>query len=263
MKVDAIILCTLLLTGLMGCGSQPILNATEAIIIVESPSSVPTMPTPTEDAVLLPSPTADTTRIPPTPLPPRATTSPMPTGILYCDNLFENYTPAEGYKLYCDRQYEYAFEYPLGWEVEGLDRPTPDPTAFPEAYSQVLQFFQNNYANQIYINTGIMPEGSSLLDMVQNQRAYEDRAFKKDYSPTRIGGKMAYGFVNRHVQDYNGVTLFFEHGKHYTVMYMKIITRAGLDVDWEIARSIQVPGTSPVDNVISDELIKDSYRLLW
>jgi hypothetical protein len=43
---------------------------------------------------------------------------------------------------------------------------------------------------------------------------------------------------------------------------MKIITRRGLDVDWQIARSIQVPGATPADNVIPAELIEDSRRLL-
>lgn len=182
--------------------------------------------------------------------------------IPFCDQLVENYTPSDGFKLYCDDQYQYAFDYPLGWEIEGLDRPTPDPTTFPGAYLQVLQFFESNYANQVYIYTGVLPEGSSLLDIAQNHYAYDDRAFKKDYSPMQIGGKLAYGFVNRHVQDYSGVSLFFEHGDYYTLMYMKIISPAGLGVNWQIANSIQVPGALPKDNIISDELIDDSYLLI-
>jgi len=189
------------------------------------------------------------------------TAAPNNPKVSYCEGLFKNHVPAGGFKLYCDDLYEYAFAYPLGWEVEGLNRPTPDPTMHPGAYPQVLTFFEEQYNNQVYIFTAAIPEGMSLKEIAEKDHAYEDREFKKDYAPMSIGGKPAYGFVNRHVQDYSGATLFFEHGKYYTLMYMKIITRAGLDVNWQIAHSIQTPDTTPADNIISDEFVQDSYIL--
>lgn len=188
---------------------------------------------------------------------------PAPTETPYCDGLYETYTPTQGFKLYCDEQFKFAFEYPEGWEVNGLGEPTPDPTAHPEVMPQTLLFYNRVRENYVYVYTHRMPPGSTLQQEVRNHFAYDDREYHKDYSPMRIGGKPAYGFVNRYGQAYNGCTLFFEHGDgYYTEMELKILSPAKLDVNWQIARSIQAPGYTPADNLIPDELVEDSYRLL-
>lgn len=126
----------------------------------------------------------------------------------------------------------------------------------------MLIFYEDQYDNQIHVNTAPLPAGSSLKELCMSDFAYDNRYFKKDYAPMRIAGKPACGFVNRYVQAYSGVTIFFEHGGYYTLVHIKIITRAGLDVNWQIVRSLQSPGSTPVDNLIPQELIDDSYKLL-
>jgi hypothetical protein len=196
-----------------------------------------------------------------TPLPTNDT-SQAPANQTYCESLAGSWLPADGFRLYCDDRYQFAFEYPLDWQIDNLGRATPDPTAHPDAYLQVLNFHSPNYNHQIYVYTGRLLKGASLKEIVENHDAYPDREYKGYYPPMRIGGKPAYGFVNRHVQDYSGVSLFFEHGDTYTLFYMKIINRSSLDLEWQIARSIQTPDGSPDGNVMPKEIIEDSYRLL-
>ncbi|MEA4910105.1 MAG: hypothetical protein VB089_20960 [Anaerolineaceae bacterium] len=127
---------------------------------------------------------------------------------------------------------------------------------------QGLMFVDRDNFTGVRVFTYRMPEGSSLGQVVQDYFAYDEREFKPDYAPMQLAGRPAYGFVNRWHQDYNGCTIFFEHADEYTVIELKILSPAKLDVDWQIIRSIQAPGSAPAENVIPDQLVADSYRLL-
>jgi hypothetical protein len=216
---------------------QPIASADGTAVPQVSVSPSPEVFTPTiatpfvTETPTLPAPSAT------------ATSTPAPTEVPYCDQLFKSYVPAEAFKLYCDDLFEFAFEYPLGWEVDGLGRPTPNPTTQPQVMPQRLMFYSENKGNFVSFYTFRMPQGATLRERLVEEifiyGAYADRAFRKDYSPMRIGGKPAYGFVNRYGQAYNACSLLFEHGDgYYTMVELKIISRAKLDVNWQIARSI-------------------------
>lgn len=181
-------------------------------------------------------------------------------GLSFCEQLSKDYKPGEDFKNYCDKKFDFALDYPSGWEIDRLEE--NDVTTNPLAYRQSLVFHDPDYNNFIRVYTWLMPESLNLDEVQQQHWAYASREFKRDYSSMQIAGKPAYGFINRYRQDFSGIMLFFEHGNFYTTIELKITTHKDLEANWQIAQSIQTPVTSPKDNVLSDELIEDSYRLI-
>jgi hypothetical protein len=176
---------------------------------------------------------------------PAATRTPTadPLEGAYCQKLSEGYQPNAGYKLYCDPSYEFALEVPEDWRKIGLSFHSADSTNFI----------------RIDPYRALMP----LEKAVEAHYAYEYREFpEKKYPLMTIGGKPAYGFVNAWVHYISGALIFFQHEDYYFSIELPAYSKDRLDVNWEIVRSLQFPGTSPDDNVIPDEFIADSYLLL-
>lgn len=118
-------------------------------------------------------------------------------------------------------------------------------------------------SNYIRTDTYRLDATTNLQQRMQLYSGYDEREFpEKEYPTLMVGGKRAYAFIMRWAQDYPAVYLFFEHHDYYTLMELKAINRAGLDQNWEIARTIQIPGATADTNVIPAELIEDSYVLL-
>jgi hypothetical protein len=207
----------------------------------EIPAVVPTL---TPQASFTPSVTLEPT--------PARTPTPEEVVFAYCQQLLESYQPAFRMQIYCDEDYDFAFEYPEDWRIEPVQR-TPA--------SIIQRFISPDRTNFIRVDTfrSIAP----LEEEVESYYFYEWRLFpEKDYQPMVIGGEAAYGFANLWVQYISGVVIFFEHANGYSVMELPPYSKEALDVTWQIARSIQMPGTTPEENIISDELIADSYLLV-
>jgi uncharacterized delta-60 repeat protein len=170
----------------------------------------------------------------------------------YCQKLLDSYQPSAGFQLYCDDKYDFAFEYPEDWRIEVIS----------EAMNSKIQRFYNPSQTN-FIRVDSWRSLAPLQSVVDQHHFYEDRKFpEKEYPPIMIGGETAYGFMNAWEQSISGVLLFFQHGQTYSIMELPAYNHEGLEVNWKIARSIQVPGTIPQDNVIPEEFISDSYTLL-
>jgi hypothetical protein len=103
----------------------------------------------------------------------------------------------------------------------------------------------------------------SLSERVKNYFSYSEREVaNKDYPSLTIGGHRAYAIINRWVQDISAVTLFFQHGPHYTAIELKAPSLSMLDSNWNIARTLQVPGFAPSQNIFPEDLIEDSHQLV-
>ena len=172
---------------------------------------------------------------------PTPTTDPLEGA--YCQQMAESYQPKAGFQLYCDPTYEFAFEYPEDWRKVGLSFHSADSTNF--------------------IRIDPFRAVTPLEKAVEEHYAYPYREFpEKEYAPMTIGGRPAYGFVNAWVHYISGALIFTQQGDYYFSIEIPAYSKERLDVNWEIVRSIQFPGTTPADNAIPDELIADSYRLL-
>lgn len=218
-----------------------------------SPSA--TIAIPSQTSTFQPSPTSTTT--------PEGTLTPaQTTSEEYCAQLLANYHPAKDYQTYCDVDYGFAFDYPSSWQnVMALKAPG---SSLPSTPRKVMIFHtEEDMSNFIYTYTYNLDNGRTLQERVENSLGYNDRAFPdKTYPSLVLGGHKAYAWMECSPQAYNSVYLYFQHGQNYTVMYVKEIDRSGLDTNWQIARSIQTPGYSPEKNVIPQDLVDDSYKLL-
>ena len=170
----------------------------------------------------------------------------------YCQQLQDGYQPSAGFQLYCDDEYEFAFEYPEGWHIEVVSA---------SMNSKIQRFYKEDRSNFIRVDS--FRDLTPMEEVVHDHYFYEGRSFpEKEYPPMMIAGEPAYGFMNKWVQYISGVLIFFQHGDYYSTMELPAFSDDDLDLNWEIARSIQVPGTNPQENVIPEEFISDSYTLL-
>ncbi len=176
----------------------------------------------------------------------------------YCAEL-TNHNPQAGKSIYCDTHYGFAFEYPADWEREELDR--NDPQTHPIAYEKATLFLARDNDNSLRLYTWKLPAGNTLRQAVEAYPGYQNREYKRDYQPMRLLGKPAYGFVNRATQDYNSLTIFFEHGAYYSVMHFSLPTRQALDDYWPLIQSLQTQDGPPEENILPEELFQDSNDL--
>jgi hypothetical protein len=179
----------------------------------------------------------------------------------YCKQLLNNYQPADGFRTYCDVDYGFALDYPQGWRITGISS-SPDTAAYPSTVRRAQRYEVEDMSNYIRTDTYHMYGSLTFRERVEYSIFYNDRAFPdKSYPSLTLGGHTAYAILNCWHQDYSSVMLFFQHGEYYTRLELKAISQAGLDTNWQIARTLQIPGFPPDKNVIPQELIDDSYQL--
>ncbi len=189
------------------------------------------------------------------------TITPTQTASEWCTHLLANYLPENGFQTYCDKDYGFAFDYPEGWKIFFVAGSPPSTN--PIEVLKAQRFGDENMSNYIRVDTFLNFKYLSLLDQVHNWSGYSDREFpNNDYPSLTLGGQKAYAIMNCWQQDYSAVDLFFLNGEYHTILELKAISREGLNMNWQIARSLQTPGSSPDKNVIPQELIDDSYKLL-
>ena len=180
----------------------------------------------------------------------------------YCDQVAQNHIPSSTFTTYCASDLSFAFDFPADWNIRFISS-TPDDTAPPLLLHKALRFEDSDMSNYIRTDTYRLDASMNLQQRMQLYSGYDEREFpEKEYPSLMVGGKRAYAFIMRWAQDYPAVYLFFEHGDYYTVMELKAIDRASLDLNWEIAKTIQIPGATSDTNVIPTEVIQDSYALL-
>lgn len=181
----------------------------------------------------------------------------------YCNQLTQQYQSPPGFQTYCDPQYNFAFDYPADWQITSVVDNPARTAAMPPRIVRGQIFAAPDMSNLIRVYTYFLPGTLSLADFHQEATGYAEREFiDKNYPDLKLGGQQAYAVLNRWHQDYSGVNLFFQHGPYVTVMELKAITLTRLETNWQIARSLQVPGTTPAQNLIPEELIVDSKSLL-
>lgn len=252
----------LVLILLVSCQNKPVVKPSPQPPTAISPS-VPSAMT-TADATT-PHPTdtaAPLSLIPTGTITPSQTSLPTDQlGQSYCVLLTEQYQTPEGFKTYCDADYDFAFDYPQNWEITFIAGSSDSPGSPLQLIRKAQRFSAPNISNFVRADTYRL--GSiGLSDKFQTFWGYDEREFpEKDYPSLKIGGHRAYVSINRFVQDISAVYLFFQHGDYYTIMELKAPSPSALDLNWKIAASIQVPGISPQDNVIPEELVKDSHSL--
>ncbi len=179
----------------------------------------------------------------------------------YCEQLLDNYQPADGFQTYCDADYGFAFDYPNTWRITFVAG-SPNTTN-PIAVLKAQRFEAEDMSNYIRVDTSPVLSYMSLLDHVHNFSGYTEREFPtNDYPTLTLGGQKAYAIINCWQQDYSAVYLFFTYGEYYSIMELKAISQAGLNTNWQIARSLQTPGSFPDKNTIPQKLINNSYQLL-
>ena len=123
-------------------------------------------------------------------------------------------------------------------------------------------FFSEGMSNYLEIDTYPMPAGSTLEKQAEQYWSYPYREITDKPYDIRIGGQPAIAFLNVWHQDYSQASVFFQHGKYYSVVAVKAISESGLKTNWQIVSSIQVAGVPEPDNNIPEVLIEDSYRLI-
>jgi hypothetical protein len=173
----------------------------------------------------------------------------------------DRYQPPKGFKTYCDADYGFAFNYPEDWITTFITGSSDSPGS-PVQWVRKAQRFSapggSDYVRADTFRLGV----NGLSNKVEAFNGYDERELpEKSYPSLKIGGRTAYAIINRWVQDFSAVSLFFQHGEYYTILELKAPSPSALDLNWKIAASIQVPGASPQDNLIPEELIKDSYTL--
>ena len=254
---------------LTACGQQTPLPAAAASSppSTVTPSANRVLTTPTSSPSQSHSATPQSATLSPTPVAAQEslipTIDPKTTQPAYCDQLAETYQPAEGYQTYCDADYLFAFDYPEGWTYQIYAGSPDDVSSSPLWIRRGQVFKAADFLNFIRVDTYHLFDSMSLPERVQRYWSYADReSANKAYPTFTLGGRQAYAIINRYVQDTSAVSLFFQHSEYYTVLELKAIDRSGLDTNWAIARSLQVPGVTPEENVIPQDLIEDSYKLL-
>ena len=234
---------------------SPTVTLTSVPSVVTTANAANTTSYPT-DTVVPPSPTLINT-ITPNPTTPSADQG----GQSYCDLLTDRYQTPKGFKTYCDTDYDFAFDYPHNWEVTFITGSSDSPGSPAQLVRKAQRFSAPDGSNFVRLDTYRLGS-TALSNKIEAFFGYDERKFpKKDYPSLKIGGERAYVSINRWVQDISAVYLFFKHGEYYTIMELKAPSPSALDLNWKIAASLQVPGTSPQDNKIPDELIQDSYSL--
>ena len=194
-------------------------------------------------------------------------TSPEPQETLtteetFCARVEQNHQPAPGFRTYCDVDYSFALDIPQDWAVQ-LISSAPDETTGANTVRKAMRFEEDSMSNFVRTDTYRLYASMNLEQRMRRFFSYDEREFPdKDYPSLMIGGKPAYAILNRWEQDISAVYLFFEHGETFTVLELKAPTRAALYLNWEIARSIQVPSMGIAQNNIPADLIEDSYSLL-
>ena len=181
----------------------------------------------------------------------------------YCEDLTKSYQPPDGIQTYCDPDFLFAFDYPAGWKID-LYIASPDTEASSPLWIRKGQMFSTpDLSNYIRVDTYHLYENTSLSERVKNYFSYPQREFaNKDYPSLTIGGHSAYVIINRWVQDISAVTLFFQSGPYYTAIELKAPSLSSLAANWNIARSLQVPGFAPSQNSFPEDLIADSHQLV-
>lgn len=184
----------------------------------------------------------------------------------YCMQLTEQYQPEPGFQTYCDDDFNFAFDYPLDWTVSQYTqytRSSDNERTSPRVVLKGQMFAAPEMSNLIRIDTYRLPTASSLLEQVKSYWSYNGREETGNaYLDLTIGGQQAYAILNRYQQDISAVNLFFGHGPYYTVMELKAPNLTALDLNWQIAASIQVPDMLPDSNIIPPELMEDSHLLV-
>ena len=177
----------------------------------------------------------------------------------YCEQLLNNYQPADGFQTYCDVDYGFAFDYPSNWRKTIV---VQSPGFASTPLRRTLRFDPGDMSN--FIRTSTYHMYGTLRERVEYSLGYNDRAFPdKSYPSLVFGGHTTYAIMQCWQQDYgSAVYLYFQHGQYYTIMEVMALNRIGLDTNWQIARSVQTPGYAPEKNDIPKELIDDSYKLL-
>ncbi len=181
----------------------------------------------------------------------------------FCARVEQNHQPSPGFRTYCDVDYSFALDIPQDWTVQ-LISSAPDETAGAYTARKAMRFEEDSMSNFVRTDTYRLYASMNLEQRMRRFFSYDEREFPdKDYPSLMIGGKPAYAILNRWDQDISAVYLFFEHGDYFTVLELKAPTRAALYLNWEIARSIQVPGMGIAAQYnIPADLIEDSYSLL-
>lgn len=186
----------------------------------------------------------------------------MTTEETFCAQVEQNHQPAPGFRTYCDVDYSFALDIPQDWAVQ-LISSAPDETSGANTVRKVMRFEEDDMNNFVRTDTYRLYVSMNLEQRMRRFFSYDKREFPdKDYPSLMIGGRPAYAILNRWEQDISAVYLFFEHGDYFTVLELKAPARAALYLNWEIARSIQVPYMGIARNNIPAELIEDSYTLL-
>ena len=254
----------LFLSGLLlwGCSSTSVETPAQSTKLPPVQEMVERTPT-TQVFTLATSslmPTASSTASPEST--PTRTLVPTQTQIPYCERLSQTYHAPVGFTTYCDDDYGFAFDYPIGWEI----KPLLEVGGAPASHRWILRsqmFHNDDMTNYIRVDTSRLYNNMSLLERVRSNWSYEERDIDNvAYPQFKIGGRQAYAVVNRWVQDYSGVTLFFQHDQYYTQLELKVMGHFELDTNWNIARTLQFPGTSPNDNHFPEALIENGYMLL-
>jgi hypothetical protein len=201
--------------------------------------------------------------------PPTGTITPGPTLTptdqliqSFCGLLKGHYQPPEGFQTYCDADYGFAFDYPSTWRITNVSGSSDAPGTSTQLVRRAQRFEEYDMSNYIRVDTYRMEAGSTLAKQVERFWSYPSREISDQPYDVRVGGRPAAAILNRWQHDYSAVYLFFQHGDFYSIMELKAISHTGLDTNWQIAASIQIPGTSPQDNEIPEDLIEDSYRLI-
>lgn len=242
---------------LLGCiGTQDRGTSTPKGTLIPSSSIAATsLPTNTSTTIIVRTATSTTTTVPTVTPTPEPTNTPLP----YCTELAEEYTPPEGYQLFCDSKFEHALVFPLDWETK-VEESSPYNLKNPLQILKGQDFYNYDVSNDIRLET--WQNAQALPDLAERQMnimGCKDQCFT---SPIRLGGKTGYVLIVPSLpQSYDVLFTFFKQGDYYfSQLVLMINTKAGLDVYWQMIQSLQFLRTTPADNEIPVEVINESYR---
>lgn len=160
--------------------------------------------------------------------------------------------------MYCDSKFEHALIFPLDWETKvGVTSPFNSNNFLAILKGQ--DFYNYDVSNDIRLET--WQNAQALSDLAERRKEImgcKDQCFT---SSIKLGGKTGYVLIVPSLpQSYDVLFTFFKWGDYFSQLVLMMNTKAVLDVYWQMIQSLQFPGTTPADNEIPVEIIKESYR---
>lgn len=181
----------------------------------------------------------------------------------YCTQLLLAYQPMQGYTTYCDPYFELAFDYPHKWSLSPISGTQHIPASLAEDMLSVISINDTSDRNTIEFIVYTLSYGKKLEELFESH--CENNLSEQGglvCARATIGDQPAYALLNSSIEGVIMVDILFQRGETIIFLELKRKTLTGMESLWQVARTIQMPETTPSDNIFPEELVEDSLNLI-